>query len=130
MSAIRVVPHHRAVLADEVGPNWQWPHRPMAHFMLRSIETINALERQTPASCRALDREAHHHFRTADQRDGVVTDRNAARGISAGTTPDIAVPVGIGMIDRDLDVDVEPPAPLLQFVPVKHVVGIAAAEQE
>ena len=53
----------------------------------------------------------------------------AARGIERRHYTDIAVPIGIGVIDRHFDFDIEVPAPLLQFAAIKNVIRVTAAEQ-
>ena len=62
----RGVREHRPVASDEdVGPNWQRPHWPSAHFMLRSIERWTRSAGRPPR--RGLRGEAHHHLRPAHE---------------------------------------------------------------
>ena len=131
MSAIRSNRITGPSLQMKVGPNWQWPQRPMAHFMLRSIETIDAVGRQHRHRRSAFTREAHHHFRSANQGQRRRAGSKAAARDELRHDADIAAPIGVGVVDRHLDVDIEAPAPLLRVRDDRACLrGIAAAKQD
>ena len=113
-------------LQTKSGPNWQWPHRPMAHFMLRSIDRqIRSIATRRVAQARRC--KAHHDLRAADQRDRMRRIERYARDQCAGTTADIAAPGCRGVIDGDLDIHVETSPPALELTPVEEVSRAARA---
>jgi hypothetical protein len=74
-------------------------------------------------------RIAHHDLGTADQGDR--PGRIKARaGYQRGHHTHVAVPSRIGMIDGDVDLDVEPAAPPLQFIAEENLVGPPHARQD
>ena len=101
----------------KAGPNWQCPHSPIAHFMLRSIETkIRSIAR--PRWRSASIGKPHHDLRPANHCHCMVRINRHTRKQRRHDT-DITAPIGCGMVDRDGDVDIEAPPPCLQLSPVK-----------
>ena len=115
-----VEPHDRPVLADEIagrtgsGRTGRW----RTSCCAPSKDRCGSVG--TPASRSALTREAHHHFRPANHRDGIMRIEGGARN-QRRHDADIAAPVGVGVIDGHLDIDIEALAPLLQLVAVEHI---------
>src|SRR5271166_1801585 len=101
----------------KVGPNWQCPHSPIAHFMLRSIETkIRSIARPRWRSASTVNRimisGPANHCHCVVRIDRHPRDQ---RRYDA----DITAPIGCGMVDRDRNVDIESPPPCFEFSPVE-----------
>ena len=82
-----------------------------------------------PGVAQRGDGEAHHDLRPADQRDGVGGSK-AARGISVVTTPTWPCQSADRMIDRHLDVDIEPPPPRFELAAEQDVARAARAVEQ
>ena len=65
----------------------------------------------TPGIGEGLGGKTHHDFRAADQRGGVGWIEVSA-WYEVGDHADMAAPVGVGVIDGDLDLQIEMAAPI------------------
>src|SRR6516162_7471696 len=103
----------------KAGPNWQCPQKPIAHFMLRSIERkIRSVT--SPRWRSASMGKPHHDLRPAHHCHRVIRIDWRASDQRRGAA-DITPPISRGVIDRDRDVDIEAPSPCFEFPPIEDV---------
>ena len=116
-----VVGEHRPVLADEGRAELAVAAEADGAFHVALHREVDRARPARPPSCKRGDREAHHDLRAADQGDGVRRIEGGARD-QRRHHADVAAPVGAGVVDGDLDVDVEPPPPALELAAEEDVV--------
>jgi hypothetical protein len=113
------VPKHRPILAHKERSELAVPAQADGAFhislhghanMLVIDSTLMQLQR----------RKAHHNFRTADEGNGICRVERSSR-YQCGHDADIPLPAAHGAVDRDVNVEVEPGPPLLEFLAKKHI---------
>ena len=107
------------------GPNWQWPQWPIAHFILRSIETkISGIGEagvfKRKRGC------ADHHLRPADHRDSLRRIETEL-GQQGRDIADVSRPLRPGALHRDAQLEVGRSPPFFNFAAKNEIVRRARA---
>ena len=124
-----LVGEHRAVAADEGRAELAVAAEADGAFHVALHRDVHRARSARPRR-RARRSEKRIITSGPQTRATVCAGSKAARGMSVGHHADVAVPVAAGMIDRDGEIDVEPPPPALELVLEEDVVRLRAAEEE
>ena len=115
-------------LQMNAGPNWQCPHNPTAHCMLRSIET-QICSGERPRLQRRHHRESHHHLRPTAQQHRIARIKRAQSIEQRSDDADVAPPTGCGAIDGCVNHHA-PPRPIVVLAVIQQRIGRACAVEQ